>query len=99
MRVCEARRLGMGVLILLVASVLVPGVSTIEGPSVQAQGATLGLQQVVSGLNEPLYVTHAGDGSGRLFVVEKAGRVKVIVNGQVQATPFLDIDALVNSDG
>ena len=44
-------------------------------------------------------MTHAGDGSGRLFVVEKPGRIKVVVNGQVQATPFLDIDPLVYSGG
>ncbi|MCZ7384538.1 MAG: hypothetical protein O8C63_07295, partial [Candidatus Methanoperedens sp.] len=31
--------------------------------------------QVVSGLSRPTYVTHAGDNSGRLFVVEQSGRI------------------------
>src|SRR5215203_5700181 len=99
MRVREARRLALSVIILILASISVPGASTVEGPPVQAQGPAVALQQVVSGLSEPLYVTHAGDGSGRLFVVEKTGRIKVVVGGQVQATPFLDIAALVNFGG
>ncbi|HHW88631.1 MAG TPA: DUF11 domain-containing protein, partial [Chloroflexi bacterium] len=71
--------------------------------AVQANNATptagvVGLQQVVSGLNQPVYVTHAGDGSGRLFVVEKAGTVRIVQQGQLLAQPFLDIrDRVANS--
>ncbi|HHY57795.1 MAG TPA: DUF11 domain-containing protein [Chloroflexi bacterium] len=58
----------------------------------------VGLQQVVSGLDQPVYVTHAGDGSGRLFVVEKAGTVRIVQQGQLLAQPFLDIrDRVANS--
>jgi uncharacterized repeat protein (TIGR01451 family) len=52
---------------------------------------TLVLSQVASGLISPVYLTHAGDGSGRLFVVEQQGRIRVIRNGVVQGTPYLDI--------
>lgn len=45
--------------------------------------------------NKPIQVTHAGDGSGRLFVVEQAGRIKIIQNGQVLAQPFLNVSSLV----
>ena len=55
------------------------------------------LQQIVSGLDSPVQVTHAGDGSGRLFVVELDGRIKIIKNGSVLATPFLDINTIVRS--
>jgi glucose/arabinose dehydrogenase len=44
-------------------------------------------------------VTNAGDGSGRLFIVEQAGRILVMKNGRVLATPFLDIHSLVVSGG
>ncbi|MBM4285111.1 MAG: PQQ-dependent sugar dehydrogenase [Deltaproteobacteria bacterium] len=55
----------------------------------------LALQPVASGLDLPLFITHAGDGSGRLFVLERAGIVKIIKNGAVLPTPFLDIRSKV----
>lgn len=43
---------------------------------------------------------HAGDASGRLFVLEQAGRIRVVeADGNVRATPFLDITPLVRSGG
>jgi len=32
------------------------------------------LQQVTAGLRQPVFITNAGDGSGRLFVLERAGK-------------------------
>ncbi len=57
------------------------------------------LVKVVDGLVTPVYVTDAGDGSGRLFVVEKGGTVRIVKNGQLVATPFLDISDRVADDG
>lgn len=54
------------------------------------------LEEVFTGLERPVYVTHAGDGSGRLFVVEQAGRIQVYVDGQQQQILFLDIQSLVS---
>lgn len=51
------------------------------------------------GLARPVYLTHAGDGSGRLFVVEKPGRIRIIANGDLLAAPFLDILGKVDSSG
>src|SRR5262245_54240853 len=65
-----------------------------------AQGAfSLGLVPVFSGLNQPLFVTHAGDGTNRLFVVERGGTIRVAVGGVVQTTPFLDVRSRVTSSG
>jgi len=50
---------------------------------------------ITSGLEKPIYVTHAGDGSGRLFVVEQVGRVRVIKQGVLLPEPYLDISAQV----
>ena len=55
------------------------------------------LQEVASGLEMPVQITHAGDGNGRLFVVEKAGRIRIIRNGTIDETPFLDITRRVLS--
>jgi hypothetical protein len=46
---------------------------------------------VESGLQLPLFLTHAGDGSGQLFVVEQGGIIRIIDRGALQNTPFLDI--------
>jgi len=58
----------------------------------------LELQQVVSGLETPVGLAHAGDGSGRLFVVEKVGRIRVVQDGVLLATPLLDISDRVGSE-
>lgn len=60
---------------------------------------TLGLEEVARGFNQPLFVTGAGDGSGRLFVVEQGGTVRVVQNGTVLPQPFLDIRGLVRAGG
>lgn len=48
-----------------------------------------------SGFSYPVQVTHAGDGSGRLFVVEQTGKIRIIKNGAVLTSPFLDLSASV----
>ena len=53
------------------------------------------LTQIIGGLTRPLYVTHAGDGSNRLFVVEQVGKIWIIEKGEEQAQPFLDVSSLI----
>ncbi len=43
------------------------------------------------GLQAPLFLTHAGDGSGELFIVEQPGTIRVIDHGVLQETAFLDL--------
>ncbi len=57
------------------------------------------LRPVLSGLSNPVYMTNAGDGSGRLFVVEQAGIIKVAQPGAAAPTIFLDIRARVLAGG
>ncbi|MEW6094822.1 MAG: PQQ-dependent sugar dehydrogenase [Chloroflexota bacterium] len=54
---------------------------------------------VLSGLEQPVDIQNAGDGSGRLFVVEKPGRIRVIANGLALADAFLDIRDRVGDTG
>ena len=58
---------------------------------------TLELELYADGFDNPLHLTGAGDGSGRLFVVEKAGRIRIIRDGGVVAQPFLDITDRVSA--
>lgn len=57
------------------------------------------LQLVISGLVHPVYAIHAGDSSGRLFIVEQAGTIRIFKNGALLPTPFLDITGRVLSGG
>jgi hypothetical protein len=54
---------------------------------------------VLSGLNSPVLVTNARDGSNRLFIVEQSGRIKVLQPGASQPTVFLDIATKIVSGG
>ncbi len=56
------------------------------------------LEPFLDDLNDPLYLTHAGDGSGRLFIVEQDGAI-LVWDDRLLATPFLDISSLVKSGG
>lgn len=57
---------------------------------------SIGLELVASGLVSPVAVTHAGDGSGRLFVVDQSGMIRVIdPGGTLLAAPFLDLSATI----
>ncbi len=59
----------------------------------------IGLELVADGLDQPVHVADPGDGSGRLFVVEQPGRIRIVRDGAVVAEPFLDIVDLVESEG
>ncbi|MGH2397848.1 MAG: PQQ-dependent sugar dehydrogenase [Nitrospiraceae bacterium] len=71
-----------------------------KGSSAVQQGPAIELAPIVTaGLRNPLYLTHAGDGSGRLFVVEQPGRIRIIQNDRLLETPFLEISTRVRAGG
>jgi glucose/arabinose dehydrogenase len=53
---------------------------------------------VASGLSQPTDITGAADGSNRLFVLEKVGRIRIIQDDQPQPASFLDISDRVGSN-
>ncbi|TDB38316.1 MAG: glucose dehydrogenase [Actinobacteria bacterium] len=59
---------------------------------------SIGFEMVTDGLSQPLFVTGAADGSGRLFVVEKPGLVWIIRDGVRSTQPFLDISRSVSTN-
>ena len=54
---------------------------------------------VATGLTGPTDIQTARDGSGRLFILEQPGRIRILKNGQLLGTPFLDITGRVGSQG
>ncbi len=77
---------------LILGLLLTPATQAVPPPD-------LSLEVVTSGFNRPVAVRHAGDGSGRLFVVEQAGRIRIFDGTQVLGTDFLDIRSLVDDAG
>src|SRR5215475_2408575 len=59
----------------------------------------LALTPMISGLSSPVDFQAPDDGTGRFFIVEQAGRVRILSNGALLSTPFLDITSKVNFSG
>jgi glucose/arabinose dehydrogenase len=57
------------------------------------------LEPVITGLDRPVAITHAGDGSGRLFITLLAGSILIFNGQQILPEPFLDIGALISAGG
>ncbi len=54
---------------------------------------------VIKGLDNPVGLENAGDGSGRLFIIEQDGRILIWKDGSLLEQPFLDIRDRVGSNG
>jgi glucose/arabinose dehydrogenase len=49
------------------------------------------LRSVAEGMTAPIFATHAGDNSGRFFILDQTGKIFILHNGQILPTPFLDL--------
>ncbi len=79
------------------AATLPPAASIPAKPTRLApQSINLSLERIAAGLQKPLFLTHAGDNSGRLFIVEQPGRILIWREGELLPEPFLDIRDRVN---
>jgi hypothetical protein len=71
-----------------------PVINTMAAPA-SAPDNSIALVPFVGGFSAPVFIGNAGDGSGRLFVVEQGGRIKIVRNGLVNASPFLDVSSSI----
>ncbi len=62
---------------------------------------TIQLITVLTGMNNPVYLTNARDGSNRLFILEQPGRIRILPPGATSPLPtaFLDIVSKISSGG
>jgi glucose/arabinose dehydrogenase len=65
-------------------------------PGVQV---TIALDEVVSGLSSPVFVTAPPRDADRLFVVERGGRIRIVRDGSILPAPFLDLSGSVLAGG
>jgi glucose/arabinose dehydrogenase len=71
------------------------GVSHSNNPPGTPAITAVATQVVAAGFTKPLDLEQAGDNSGRLFVVEQGGTIRIIQNGAVLPQPFLNISGKV----
>ena len=67
-------------------------VSRESGPA----AGSVKLTEIASGFHRPVYVTHAGDESNRLFLLEQSGKIWILNDGARSAQPFLDISRIIS---
>lgn len=73
--------------------------SSAVAPSATAEARLeLALTPIAEGFEQPTGIVHAGDGSGRLFILEQAGTIRVVDGQTLLETPFLDLTEQVGSE-
>lgn len=84
------------ILFLLFGAVLAQDAEIVTFRDAAPSPDSVRLTLVASGYNRPLYVTHAGDGSNRLFLVEQSGKIWIFKDGAQLSQPFLDLSAIIS---
>jgi glucose/arabinose dehydrogenase len=110
-RTCKVgRRAGLALVLLLAACGPVPASTPVATPapsgtttetSAPPRGSQIGLtlNVVAGGLNGPVDVAPAGDGTDRVFVVEQVGRIRIVARSALVERAFLDITDRIKSGG
>ncbi|PYQ65282.1 MAG: hypothetical protein DMF53_05815 [Acidobacteria bacterium] len=82
--------------IALLAGLALLGLGT-WSPATATPGTFVTIVQVTNGLPDAIGVVNAGDGSGRLFIVQQTGQIRIWTGSQVLATPFLSTAGISTS--
>jgi hypothetical protein len=85
----------ISLLLILISGIIL---SSSGEPAADTAWPTIDSVLVAGGFDKPVHILHAGDGSGRLFIVEQPGRIKILNNDSSQSV-FLDITDRVRSVG
>ena len=75
------------------------GLIVVVGLAAMLHGQEIRLTPVASGISAPTDIQHAGDGTGRLFLVQQNGIIRILRGGAVVSRPFLDITGKTRGGG
>ena len=76
-----------------------PSVAPSPTPPFEPDAISLVLEPFAQVPGRPVGIANAGDGSGRMFVVEQGGVIRVVRDGTVLGTPFLDVSGRISAGG
>lgn len=96
LRRSPARHLLLPLVLTLAACGAPPAEAGTPDPEAPIQTPAVQLEEVVTGLEQP--TTVVSDGSDRLFVTQKTGLARVIQDGAILETPFLDLTGTVSTE-
>ncbi len=85
-------------LMILLADRPVAAATEVVQRASSAHAVDVALLPVAGGLDRPLAVRSASDGSSRLYIVEQPGRIRVLADGEMQERPFLDLSNRIGDD-
>ena len=86
-------------LVVLVTACGGGGGSFTTNPPPPSGTPSIALTPFVSGLSTPVDFQTPDDGSGRIFIVQQSGTIRIVSGGSLLPTPFLDISSRINFDG
>lgn len=75
-----------------------PSITPVPSPSI-GPAPSIDLEVVTDGLESPLDVALRPSDRSSMFIVEQGGRVRLVRDGVLVATPFLDIGGIVSAGG
>jgi glucose/arabinose dehydrogenase len=103
------RHLGIAVIAVMTVAASLPSatagsvarapIADVAASPAAVTSSTVKLTVVTAAVSKPVLVTSPRDGTNRLFIVEKTGRIRIVSNGSLLAIPFLDIHTAVSSGG
>jgi glucose/arabinose dehydrogenase len=81
--------------LLALAFVVVLALWTAAREPAPARAAGIQLHLLTSGLSSPVGIVSAHDGTGRLFIIEQTGTVRIWTGSALLPTPFLDVSSMI----
>ena len=82
-----------------IVAAFVANISLAQLPRIALGPVSVEVQSVANGLSAPIDLVSAHDGTNRLFIVEQTGRIRILKNGSLVATPFLDVSGRIIASG